>query len=115
MPAWKPFSPGTCPPHNMTRRRGFPEGKVLTVSFFFLIVQVARRFQKFIQFPAAELSIRKLLSVLFYIKINRTIYSISVTIFYDFLDHIDLFHDMPRCCGFNTWIQVVKLMHRPME
>ena len=53
--------------------------------------------------------------VFLYIKINRTVGHIRISIGNNLLDHHNLLHNMSGSCGFDGRIQVVELVHGPME
>ncbi len=53
--------------------------------------------------------------IFFYIKINRTIYFISIALGYDILYHHNLFYDMSGCGRLNAGFYTIELLHSPMK
>src|SRR6185437_710298 len=115
MPAREAFTPRALPAHNVFRRGGFPQREVLAVVFLFLALEIARRFQQIVQDTAAEFSVRVLRRIFLYVEVDRSIYLIGKSRIDDLFDHADLFHDVTGCGRLDARIEVIELVHGPME
>ena len=120
MPSWVAYAPGTLPTHDVLWCCIFPQGKIHSASLLFLCIQFTGSFQLVFDNPSTENAIlqtlrAKIFVVFFYIKINRTIGLVCITICYNFFNHHNLLHNMASCSWLNTRLHVIKFSHRPMK
>ena len=120
MPTRKAHAPGTLPLHDMLRRRMLPKRKITFVALFVLSRQCPGRLKLVIQHTTAQHAVShtpsfEIAVVFFHVKIHRTIYYIGIPVSNDPLDHNDLLYNMTGGSRLDARLQIVKLLHRPVE
>ena len=101
VPSRKALPPRRRPLHQVARVCGLPKGKVQRVALFALAIQVTRVGQEFIDFPSGQFTVRMVLVEFADTEVHAAIDLVSVAIGHDFLDGLDLLHNVPCGGGLN--------------
>ena len=115
MPAGETHSPRAFPAHDVFRCGRFPQGKICKISFFFLPVQLTGCLQQIINDPSAKLAVIMRGRIFFYIKVNRSIYLITISFTDNFFNHIYLLYNMAGSGWLYAWVYAIKFSESPMK
>ena len=111
MPSRETFTPRTRPMHDMLRTRFLPKGKVVTVLFLLLTVQLTGLGHNIVEVSAAQLTIRIILRVFLYVHIHAAVRHIGIAFVQNLLHKSNLLNDMSARMRLNRRRQDIKGCH----